>query len=385
MAPTLVATVLAEPAVPHPPRRTRADVALLVVGLGATLAEGLLRSVAWWPLSGLVIGALVAAVALLRRSHPLAVLLAVFGSIIGVDLVALALGEPPIEYYSGGIALVAVYAVFRWGSGRDAAIGAVAALGAMTTTLVTNWTNLGDAIGGALVLAAPGALGLEVRHLVRSRARDLHDAARREREDLARELHDSIAHHVSAIAVRAQAGGVVGRDDPAAALDALAVVEREARRALAEMRALVGSLRGAAPAELAPAPGLRDVTRLAAEPGLGPEIRLDVAGELLDGRIELAPAVATAVYRITQEAITNARRHGRHVTGVDVVITADDERVAVAVADDGEHDGRGRATTGFGLVGMAERASLLGGTFDAGPAPGGGWRVAAAFPRGGSA
>src|SRR5690606_33694405 len=97
---------------------------------------------------------------------------------------------------------------------------------------------------------------------------------------------------------------------------------------------------------------------------------------------DVRPSVDAACFRLAQEAVTNALRHARHASRVDVRVEGDDEHVRLTVVDDGrDRDASTRSTSGFGLVGMAERAKLLGGTFDAGPRPDGGWRVAATLPR----
>ena len=96
---------------------------------------------------------------------------------------------------------------------------------------------------------------------------------------------------------------------------------------------------------------------------------------------DLSPAVGAAIYRLAQESITNARRHARHATQVTVAVTGDADRIRLTIDDDGSSGSGGRAPAGYGLVGMQERASLLGGTFHAGPAAERGWRVEAVLPR----
>ena len=105
-----------------------------------------------------------------------------------------------------------------------------------------------------------------------------------------------------------------------------------------------------------------------------------LAGDLDD----LPPAVAAAVYRLAQESITNARRHARHATHVTVALTGDGDQVRLTVDDDGSTGAASRAPAGYGLVGMRERATLLGGSFHAGPAADRGWRVEAVLPRTGT-
>ena len=111
-----------------------------------------------------------------------------------------------------------------------------------------------------------------------------------------------------------------------------------------------------------------------------PCVEVTLAGELDD----LSPAVGAAIYRLAQESITNARRHARHATQVTVAVTGDADQVRLTVDDDGSSGLASRAPAGYGLVGMHERATLLGGTFHAGPTAGRGWRVEANLPRTGT-
>ncbi|MFC7592986.1 sensor histidine kinase [Nonomuraea antimicrobica] len=232
------------------------------------------------------------------------------------------------------------------------------------------------------------ALGGAFRYRARARMRELDQVKLLEREQLARDLHDTVAHHVSAMAIRAQAGIATAAANPGAAadaaVDALRVIEAEASRTLAEMRTMVRVLRrdeSSAP-ELAPHPRLDDLRRLAGRPRVGPSVEVEIEGEVDD----LAPSVGTALYRIAQESVTNARRHARHATRIEVSVAADDASVRLRVTDDGDSTaGRPVAASGYGLLGMIERAGLLGGTCEAGPNPGRGWTVTAVLPRTGAA
>jgi signal transduction histidine kinase len=376
----LLSTLLAEPAVPDPPRRVGRDWLLVGLFIPAVVVEGIVRDeVLWRPAVTVLIAAAILTL-LWRRTHPLAMIIVAFSAVIGIDTLSRAFGNPPIEFGSSAFVLILPYALFRWASGRHAAIGLGVMLAALVSSLITDWTGMGDAIGGSLVLLFPAVLGAEVRHLVGSRERDREEVKMREREMLARELHDTVAHHVSAIAIRAQAGQVVGANDSAAALDALAVIEHEASRTLAEMRGIVGTLRGAEDPAFAPQPGLVDLQRLVAH---GPAPRVDV---LIDEGVgDVGPIVGAALYRVAQEAITNARRHARGATAITVHVTTDRDAVSLVVDDDGHSDPAARSSSGFGLVGMAERAHLLGGTLDAGPKSASGWRVTATIPRSGVA
>src|SRR3954449_581717 len=107
-----------------------------------------------------------------------------------------------------------------------------------------------------------------------------------------------------------------------------------------------------------------------------PCVEVTLSGEFDD----LSPAVGAAIYRLAQESVTNARRHARHATRVVVAVTGEADGVRLTIDDDGSAAGGG-APAGYGLGGMRERAALLGGTFSAGPAAEGGWRVEAVLPR----
>ena len=165
-------------------------------------------------------------------------------------------------------------------------------------------------------------------------------------------------------------------------MDALEVIEEAASRTLVDLRGLVGALRDGEDADLAPQRGVADIERLAHAAGDGPRVDVQLAGDLDD----LRPLVDAAIYRIAQESITNAVRHARHATRIDVRVTGDRDRVRVTVRDDGD-DGTSAAgrSSGYGLVGMTERAALLGGTLEAGPNADSGWTVTAALPRDGKA
>jgi signal transduction histidine kinase len=225
-----------------------------------------------------------------------------------------------------------------------------------------------------LILAA--VLGSTVRYRETARLRELQQMKTSEREQLARELHDTVAHHVSAIAVRAQAGRVLASQDPQAALDALGVVEQEASQTLQELRSMVRVLRDG-DAELAPQRGVADIAALGRADGSVP-VRVRVSGDLGD----LSPGVGAALYRIAQESVTNALQHSHDATGVEVSVTGSPGSVHLEVTDDGAAVATGRRTAGYGLVGMSERAALLGGHLDAGPSEQG-WTVEAVIPRSG--
>jgi signal transduction histidine kinase len=197
-----------------------------------------------------------------------------------------------------------------------------------------------------------------------------------ERARIARELHDVVGHSVSVMTVQASGVRRLLRPDQEREREALLTVERTGREALAEMRRMVGVLRRPeeAPA-LAPQPSLEHVERLvdqAREAGLPVELR--VVGEA----VELPAGVDLTAYRLVQEGLTNALKHAR-ATRAEVLVNYGRGEIEVMVSDDGRGVGNGDGG-GHGLVGIRERVSVYGGQLDAGPQPGGGYRLRAKLP-----
>ena len=235
-----------------------------------------------------------------------------------------------------------------------------------------------EAAIGILFFLFAAALGASIRFRANSRLREVDQVKLLEREQLARELHDTVAHHVSAIAIQAQAGRTLAASSPNAAVEALEVIEEEASRTLAEMRTMVGALRQGEEPNLAPQRGVADIERLAQSAEDRPRVEVELSGDLGG----LPPSVEAAIYRLAQESITNAIRHARHATRINVRVAGDDDCVRLSVRDDGDPSLYGAgSSSGYGLVGMAERAKLLGGTLEAGPRPDRGWTVTAVLPR----
>jgi signal transduction histidine kinase len=365
-----------EPKAPNPPARVWRDWVLVAVLLPTAVLEGVFRPDVVWRPFALVVAVVVVLALLWRRTHPLAMVAVTFGGWIVIDLVSLLTVREPIGLFTSACVLVIGYAVVRWGSGREIVIGLALMLTAGALGIAVDWTGVVEAFFGSLVLLMPALLGASVRYWTTARGRELDQIKLREREQLARELHDTVAHHVSAITIRAQAGQVVAASDPSAAVDALRVIEQEAVRTLGEMRTIVGVLRRGEAADLVPQQGVSDIERLGATDH-GPRVDVTMTGDLDD----LAPSLGAALYRIAQEAVTNAMRHARHATRVDVRVVGDDDCVRLTVRDDGDTAASGRGPDGYGLIGMAERATLLGGTLVAGPGNGRGWSVDVVLPR----
>ena len=372
-----VLSLWAEPCVSRPPLRVWRDWALVGVLVPTAVLEGVFRDdVVWRPVS-LVLGVALAFTLLWRRTKPLVAVAVAFGTVIVVDIAALIWGAGVVGLYTMGYVILLAYSLFRWGSGRQAVIGLAIILATGGLGIAVDYTGPVEAVLGTMVLLFPFALGASVRYRATTRLRELDQVKLREREQLARELHDTVAHHVSAIAIRAQAGRVVAASDPGAALDALMIIEEEASRTLAEMRVIVAALRVSDEPELGPQRGVADLGRLARTNGDWPRVDVELSGDLDD----LRPSVGAAIYRLAQESITNAVRHARSATRINVHVVGEDDCVRLTVADDGDAIPTGRSQPGYGLLGMAERATLLGGTLEAGPTPDRGWTVNATLPR----
>ena len=377
---SVVRSLRNEPRAAAPPGRVWRDWALVAVLVATAVFEGILRTdVAWRPV------ALVLAVALVfpllwRRTHPLAVVVVIFGSVIVLNLVTLFAGPTTsVGLYTMIYVLLVPYALLRWGSGREVMIGLSIIVVAAVLGIASDFNGFGEAVAGFVFLMFPAVLGALVRFWTTSRTREIDQVRLREREQLARELHDTVAHHVSAMVIRAQAGRVVAPSDPAAALDALRVIEEEGSRTLAEMRSMVGALRDREDADLTPQNGIADIERLAGSLDDEPRVQVRLTGDL----DALSPAVGAATYRIAQESVTNALRHARNATRIDVQVVGGDHDVRLTVCDDGEPVHASSVAPGYGVVGMTERAALLGGTLAAGPRPDHGWVVDAVLPRAG--
>ncbi|WP_062465248.1 sensor histidine kinase [Demequina soli] len=242
------------------------------------------------------------------------------------------------------------------------------------------------AVAATAVAAVLGVrLAVERRRfaaLARARERDgeaaLALAASNERARIAREMHDVVAHTLSVVVAQADGGRFAGRTDAAAALQSLDTIADVSRSALAEMRALLGVLRdGDGEAALGPQPALADIPALVAQMREG---GLEVSYVTTGTPRPLPVGAGLAAYRIVQEALTNVLKHaGPHVTAF-VQLRWEDDALAVAVSDDGRGAAARGDGAGLGIAGMAERATVFGGTLTAGPRAGGGFLVRARLP-----
>jgi signal transduction histidine kinase len=207
-----------------------------------------------------------------------------------------------------------------------------------------------------------------------------------ERARIARELHDVVAHNVSVMIVQADGASYVMDSSPDQAKEALGTIAATGRQALAEMRRLLGLLRSEeSTGEYVPQPGveqLPDLLEQVRSAGLPVEFSVEGDPRPLPRGVELT------AYRIVQEALTNARKHGGPAASATVRIRFQDSDLAMVIEDDGRgasaelvHAG-GEDGFGHGLIGMRERVGMVGGSLDAGPRAGGGFRIEAVLPLG---
>jgi signal transduction histidine kinase len=355
----------------------------LVLLVAATLARpGAPAGVPAWAAVPLVlaVGAPVAA----RRLWPVPVFLVV----LAASGLAMGLGLLPDPFVAAAFALYPVALGARRVRVPTVVTGAVAGVvlvaGSVAGTPYRSWHGLGLLVLGGGLLAGVWTAGRMLSERRAAAARSAAELAGRavaeERLRIARELHDVIAHSISLIAVQAGAANHVVAARPEEARDALRVIESTSRGALAEMRQLLGVLRAdGTGAELSPTPGLTGLPALVERAGrVGVPVELDVRGAR-----RLPEGVALSVYRIVQEALTNVVRHAAPAR-CRVSIVAGPGEVRVEVTDDGPGARVSPADRpgGHGLIGMRERVLMYGGSFHAGPRPGGGFGVSARLPYG---
>jgi signal transduction histidine kinase len=337
------------------------------------------------PIPALLAFAVASAALYWRRRAPLAVLavaLVAWASTIGSGYADL-----------GWVAIIALYSAGRYEtSDRWAHLGVGAAILVIIIDNRTAPDPWGEALLGAVVMFVAWYVGRRVRlreqraaQLQREQAAEARRIVIEERTRIARELHDVVAHRVSLMTVQAGAAKAVAAEDLESALQAMGAVEEAGRQALDELRHLLGVLRPEAdPDGLGPQPGLADLPRLVEQVrGAG----LDVALATDEVPAELPARVDLFAYRIVQEALTNVLKHAGPGAHTEVRLGADRRGIVIEVLDDG-HGGAAppppglaqAGPQGHGIVGMRERALLLGGTLDARPDPAGGFRVLAHLP-----
>ena len=357
-------------------------------------AEGASTAELWWTAAFMLVQTLPLA---LRRRYPFAVFAVVGTASILYDVLDIQ-PDPNTALFAS---LLSVYSVSAYASRRLALGAAVIVVAALVVLNVPPLVDDEDfaslltqfaLIGGAWVVGQNTRYRRRETELLAERAERIERerqerdriAALEERDRLAREIHDVIAHSVSVIAVQAGAARAIAEQRPDRAREALAQIEEVSRDTMVELRRAIGSLRAPADqAALAPAPGLADLEDLAQKVlEAGVEVRIVREGD----PSEVPAAIDLSAFRIVQEALTNTVKHAAP-TAARVLVRSDADAVEVLVTDEGPRPGsrpsgdvnRAMPSGGHGLVGMRERVVLLGGTFQAAP-DGAGFSVRARFP-----
>nr|WP_203620669.1 sensor histidine kinase [Streptomyces anulatus] len=253
----------------------------------------------------------------------------------------------------------------------------------MTVPFVLAWV-LGDSLRTRR--AYFDQLEERAARLEREREAQSKVAVAAERARIARELHDVVAHNVSVMVVQADGAAYVMDAAPDQAKQALETISSTGRQALAEMRRLLGVLRtGDAPesGEYVPQPDVEQIEDLVAQvrqTGLAVDFKVEGTPRPLPSGVELT------AYRVVQEALTNTRKHGGPDAGASVRLVYFDDGLGLLIEDDGRgaahelYEDGGADGAGHGMIGMRERVGMVGGTLDAGPRPGGGFRISALLP-----
>ncbi|MFJ8960263.1 sensor histidine kinase [Lentzea sp. NPDC102401] len=362
--------------------------AIAVAELGA-ISTGL----GWWQVPGIAVICVIAVLAP-RSPFDAALALAFAVACVAVYMRLLGVAIEPHIFWSGasismtGAAMATIATLVRDESRGKALLGTVVVLAGMAFAEVMGWPivapreygewrpdpwNFGIAAGVLLVLSLGTGLYFRARDSERASqlAASVAAAQNSERMALARELHDVVAHYVTAIVVHAQAGQL----NREAAEQVLPTIEASGYEALTAMRRLVGTLRdGESSGPAASSSLVDDVRSLAAESGLPVRLSFDLEDAV-------PQELARSVLRLVQESLTNTQKHASAVSSVDVALSSSDGVLHLAILDDGVASGVPvGGSGGYGLVGMRERTELLGGTFSAGRREPTGWTVRADLP-----
>jgi signal transduction histidine kinase len=326
-----------------------------------------------------------------RRRAPLATALTVAAAVAGPELFTVL----TISLWGDFVPmLVAAYSVARHADRERAAAGVLAIATAFVVLLlrvpsIGAKENIPFAFVPLVLVTLAGralrrrslshaALTLQATRLAEEQEAWVRDAVAAERARIARELHDVVAHCVSVMVIQAGAAEDLLDREPDAARQPLRAVQDTGHEAVAELGRMLGLLRGEAAAEtLLPQPGVVQLPELVAQVrSAGLTVDQDVQGTPRD----LPPGVDVALYRLTQEALTNVLKHARGARA-SVVLRYTETAVELSVHDDGP-GGPAGSGLGHGLIGMRERVVLYGGTLSAGPRAGGGFAVDAVIPIG---
>ena len=309
---------------------------------------------------------------------------------VGTTLVALAVlatsvlagGEPdrpPPFAFAATAAMLWLLGLVCWRTRPiPAAVVAVLTAGAIIAQPLLarpNPTYLMLALALALVSVVVAAAGVAARLVALNRQREEAAIRLAQRAEFARDLHDYVGHHVTGIVLLAQGARAIAAKQPEMMLPALERIEQAGTEAMATMRRMVGLLREAdSGTEFSPPATIADIEELVAQ--FGAPARLEVQGAFDD----LPTEFQSTVHRVVMEALTNVRKHSEGAREVLVSVLRSGDWVRTTVSDDGTS--KHSAKSGFGLRGLTERVTALGGRITAGPAASGGWIVEAVLPAG---
>ncbi|WP_193103561.1 sensor histidine kinase [Brachybacterium sp. FME24] len=329
-----------------------------------------------------LVATVAAVLALARRRMPARVAVATaFAVSLLASVVSVSGGSLTLSVTETAALLVlTVFGVRGESSARGAVLVGAAALVVSLAAVLLRLD--GDATAVLLALLVWGCMiagGVAGRHVRMRREHEAETHRRSERMELARELHDVVAHQVSGIVVQAQAAIAVDRTDPEQLAEAFSAIESAGTEALSGMRRMVGAIRDESDRDdpLIVPYGLADVPALIDR--FDPE-RKHTTLDLQDNRSPVPPGVGETAYRVVREALTNVRRHAPEGT-TRVSVREVDGELALDISNDGvrarpvEPDSKG-----FGLMGMAERVTTLGGTMRAGAHGSDCWRVQVTLP-----
>ncbi|WP_240674905.1 sensor histidine kinase [Cellulomonas endophytica] len=364
-----------------------------------------------------------AAALLLGRTRPLTVtalltaaalasllvagVLGVLGACLACALAGVAAAHPPRTAWTVAGVVLGVVTAALWAWQDLGLIEILAWYGVATSSPWQPETSLAEPLfsparrmGSVLLLLALVLLGVAVGSAARARRLHAHDLVERyralarerdqsaalaradERAHIAREMHDVVAHNVSVMVALADGADAAFERSPDRSRDAVRQIARTGRAALADMQGVLGAL-GPAPAPVGDAPDRRPVPTASDLPALVERVRtagLPVRATGLDTELGEDTSVRLAVARILGEALTNVLRHAPGTPSVEVGVRRTPTTVELRVLDGGGTRPAAGGGGGRGLVGMRERAALLGGHVEAGPRPGGGWQVHAVLP-----
>ncbi|MGJ5754212.1 signal transduction histidine kinase [Streptomyces puniciscabiei] len=351
--------------------------------------------------AGMAVSAVLCAVVALRRRFPEPMLLVALAAglaqlVLDVETTAADFALLVITYTVAAIGarwasrlalaaslVAATLAQLRWPAGHSSLLGQTAIVVFQTVPFALAWV-LGDSMRTRRAYFAQ--LEERAARLEKEREAQSKVAVAAERARIARELHDVVAHNVSVMVVQADGAAYVLDAAPDQAKKALETISSTGRQALAEMRRLLGVLRTGEhqeSGEYVPQPDVDQIDELIEQcrsSGLPVDFKVEGTPRPLPSGVELT------AYRIVQEALTNTRKHGGPNAGASVRLVYFDDGLGLLVEDDGKgaphelYEEGGADGQGHGLIGMRERVGMVGGTLDAGPRPGGGFRISALLP-----